>query len=79
MKSCQSTVKVTDNTKLKAIGVGPVTFPLNLVNGGGSIKLQQVLMVPVLNCNLISMGKIEEQGYSLVVKQGFEKCIQQGR
>lgn len=38
IKPFQSIVEVAD--KLMAIGVGPVTIPLNLVDGGSSIKLQ---------------------------------------
>ena len=56
-----------DNTKYPMKGVGNVTLKLNQ---GNTIHLQDVLYVPDLKKNLVSVSAMEDKGYKVTFING---------
>jgi len=60
----QDEASVADGMKVKVEGVGDVTLEMSESCGGYVITLTNVLYVPSLEDNLISLGTLEEKGMS---------------
>ena len=56
-----------DNSKYLVKGIGNVTFQLNQ---GNTIHLQDVLYVPNINKNLVSISAMEDKGYKVAFNDG---------
>ena len=73
IKPYNSTIKVGDGRKLKVEGIGEVNLKIQSNNGIIILQLQQVLFVPKLSTNLLSIGKLTQKGYNLVFNR--EMCV----
>ncbi|PHT38289.1 Heat shock protein 82 [Capsicum baccatum] len=66
---CQSSVKLADKTKLEIVGKGTVAIEAPK----GTKFIQDVLLVPDLDQNLLSIGQMLERDYMLLFKD--KKCV----
>lgn len=71
-----STVVTAGRESLKVLGKGRVEIQLSNEIGGAHITLEDVLYVPELNCNLLSVGRIEERGLRVVFAEGKAEVIE---
>lgn len=69
-QSAPSTLEMANKEVVEIIGKGEAEFELAPDNGGKSILLKDVLYVPELDGNLLSVGRIEELGFSVVFDNG---------
>lgn len=60
-------VECSVDTKHAVKGVGTVLFQLE---SGGSLKVADVLYVPKLKMNLLSVSALEDKGYAVVFQDG---------
>lgn len=68
-KKCEGKMVALPNGKrVKVAGIGEVTMKLH---NGRVRKLTQVRYVPELNRNLISLGKLVDLGYTVMMKNGM--------
>lgn len=66
------------NKKLEVTGIGmAMLHQLSDNNGGWSITLEKVLSSPNLNENLSSVGRTEEEGLEIKVKQPYPLQLSQ--
>jgi len=85
MTSCQdklsslrpksSIVEVANSDTMKVEGTGDATLNLSDENGGITLTLANVLYVPNLDGNLLSVGRIEEMGCKVVFDNGEARVI----
>lgn len=67
---CTSTVEAADGEVMQALGKGEVKFQLQGEYGGNFVTLKEVLYVPALDGNLLSVGRIEERGFRVIFSNG---------
>ena len=53
--------------------MGEMVFTLPPECGGKTIYIKGVLWAPHSNCTLISLGKLDDAGYSFIEKSGHPK------
>lgn len=75
-KPCCSTVEAANKEVMEVVGRGQVKIELSKDCGGTVVELQDVLYVPSLDGNLLSVGKIEERGLSVTFSNGKAKVIE---
>ena len=66
-------VKLGDNSTYPVKGIGTATLPLNQ---GQTIHMQEVLYVPDLKKNLVSISAMEDKGFKVAFLDG-KVCIWQ--
>src|ERR1051325_8208098 len=71
-ESKKSKVKLADNSSLQAEGTGNIVFQMS---NGGKAMIKDVLYVPGMKCNLLSVGQLVEKGFSIVMKDGASKLF----
>ena len=71
-ESKKSKVKLADNSSLQAEGTGNIVFQLS---NGAKAMIRDVLYVPGMKCNLLSVGQLVEKGFSVVMKDGVFKLF----
>ncbi|CAF0874876.1 unnamed protein product [Brachionus calyciflorus] len=62
-KPHSSKVKVGDGRDLEVMGIGNIKAKINSKDGSKSITIENVLYVPELSVNLISIGKLSSKGF----------------
>ena len=65
-------VKLADNSLLQAEGTGNIVFQ---ISNGGKVMTKIMLYVPGMKCNLLSVGQLDEKGFSIVMKDGALKLF----
>lgn len=70
---------VADNTKLRAAKRGTVTISVSLSGKIHNITVENVLYVPNLNVNLLSVRKITKKGYVMTFDEHFCKIVNNKR
>ncbi|WVY91413.1 hypothetical protein V8G54_036927 [Vigna mungo] len=60
----KSKVRVADNNTLKVEGIGSVKIKCR---NGLHATLENVLLVPEMKCNLLSVGQLNENGYTVIM------------
>ncbi|KHN42350.1 Retrovirus-related Pol polyprotein from transposon TNT 1-94, partial [Glycine soja] len=60
--SKKTSIKLADNRKLAAEGIGNIVIR---GNDGKRVIIEKVLYVPEMNCNLMSIGQLVEKGFSV--------------
>lgn len=65
VKFSESKVIVADNTKLQVKGSGTVNIPLLVNDETRIVAAEDVLYVPKLSINLLSIPKIAEKGFTI--------------
>ncbi|KAI3455049.1 hypothetical protein Pfo_011712 [Paulownia fortunei] len=66
-KSFRDDVKFGDNSKVSVMGKGHVIIQ---TNDNATQTISNVLFVPDLKTNLISIGQLQEKGYKIYIKDG---------
>ncbi len=67
LRPCDKNVEVGDGTVLKGIGIGSI----NLINKiGKRMVITNVIYVPDLNCNLISVARLQAANYTVAFRGG---------
>ncbi|KAI5422236.1 hypothetical protein KIW84_045631 [Lathyrus oleraceus] len=66
-ESFRSSVKFGDNSKISVMGKGKVTIQ---TKGNSTHTITNVLFVPDLKTNLLSVGQLQEKGYEIFIKDG---------
>ncbi|CAF1077662.1 unnamed protein product, partial [Brachionus calyciflorus] len=72
LKPHNSKVKVGDGRDLEVIGIGNIEAKITSRNELKSLTLTNVLFVPELSVNLISIGKLSNKGYKILFEK--DKC-----
>ena len=67
-ESYQDSVKFENDSKVAVMGKGQVTIQ---TKRNISQIISDVLYVPELKSNYLSLGQLEEKGYEIVIKKGF--------
>lgn len=70
-----SEVEVANSERINVSGVGDISFPIYEENEERNITIQNVLYVPKLGGNLLSIGRIEEKGLKVEFADGKAKVI----
>ncbi|XP_050896104.1 uncharacterized protein LOC127102817 [Lathyrus oleraceus] len=65
--SNKSKVKLADNSSLQAEGTGDIVFQRS---DEGKAMIKDVLYVPRMKCNLLSVGQLIEISFSVIMKDG---------
>lgn len=74
MKACNEYVILADGRTLQAKAIGTATLNITGENGEWrTIRVENVLFVPTLSSNLLSVGRIAEQGFKVSFEA--EKCL----
>ena len=66
-KDSQMHIKINDDGRYSAIGIGTVTFQRQ---SGKPFLLKDVMNVPCLKNNLVSVSMLEDRGYDVVFSAG---------
>lgn len=66
-ESYQDNVKFGDNSKVSVMGKGDVSIQ---TKEGITQTISNVLLVPDLKTNLLSIGQLQEKGYEVTIKDG---------
>ncbi|GLU09096.1 hypothetical protein SLE2022_259720 [Rubroshorea leprosula] len=66
-ESFRDNVKFGDNSKVSVKGRGQVTIQ---IRGNAAQTISNVLYVPELKTNLLSIGQLQEKGYEIIIKNG---------
>ncbi|KAL1467807.1 hypothetical protein MTO96_025945 [Rhipicephalus appendiculatus] len=69
-KPCESAVETANRASMSVSGRGKVQIQLSEECGGAYVTLEDVLYVPDLNGNLLSVGRIEERGFYVTFAEG---------
>ncbi|UYV84396.1 hypothetical protein LAZ67_X002013 [Cordylochernes scorpioides] len=69
-KSISTSVEMANNEKIKVSEMGDVTIKLGHEYGGETLFLENVLYVPELDGNILSVGRIEERGNKVLFQNG---------
>ncbi|KAK9752872.1 GAG-pre-integrase domain [Popillia japonica] len=64
-----------DGNRLKIKGKGKALLDIEDEYGGWKIELRNVLYVPQLEDNLVSLSKIEENGSKIIIDEGTAKIV----
>ncbi|CAF0996316.1 unnamed protein product [Brachionus calyciflorus] len=72
LKPHSSKVKVGDGRDLEVMGIGNIKAKIKSKNDLKSITIENVLYVPELSVNLISIGKLSRKGFKIIFER--EKC-----
>ncbi|CAF0767559.1 unnamed protein product [Brachionus calyciflorus] len=72
-EKAKSTIKVGDGRSLKVQGIGDIHSQINLKGQLKNIKIKDVLFVPDLSVNLISIEKLSQKGYHMIFDK--ESCM----
>ena len=62
------TKKLTDNSSLQEEGTSNIVFQMS---NGGKVMIKDVLYVPGIKCNLLSVGQLVEKCFSVLMKVEF--------
>jgi hypothetical protein len=65
-ESFRSSVKFGDNSKISVMGKGKVTIQ---TKGNSTHIIANVLFVPNLKTNLLSVGQLQEKGYEIFLSK----------
>ncbi len=65
-----SPIRMADNSKLRVLGKGTVSLTVMIDDEALQVYLLNVLHSPDLEYNLLSIGTIEDAGYSVLAKNG---------
>lgn len=60
-------IKLANNSSLQAEGIGDVVIHRS---NGGKTMIKDVLYVPEMKCNLLSVGQLVEKDFLVVMKNG---------
>ncbi len=71
----QTSVTLGDGHKLEAVGQGTVKLIMNLEDGKRECRLLNVLHVPSMAYNLLSVSTVAENGKDTVFKEGICEII----
>lgn len=63
-KSRKSKVRVADNSTLQVEGIGNVIIKKK---NGAHVTIKDVLLVPEMKCNLLSLGQLVEKGFTVTM------------
>ncbi|KAL5739846.1 hypothetical protein ACOSP7_028741 [Xanthoceras sorbifolium] len=66
-ESFRNTVKFGDNSTISVIGKGKVTLQ---TKENSTHTISNILFVPDLKTNLLSVGQLQEKGYEISIKDG---------
>ncbi|GKV47925.1 hypothetical protein SLEP1_g54775 [Rubroshorea leprosula] len=66
-ESFRDNVKFGDNSKVSVRGRGQVTIQ---IRGNAAQTISNVLYLPELKTNLLSIGQLQEKGYEVIIKNG---------
>lgn len=66
-KSKKRKVKLADNSSIEAKGTGNIVLQRSK---GGKSMIKDVLYVPRMKCNLLSVGQLVKKGFSEIMKDG---------
>ncbi|UYV63201.1 hypothetical protein LAZ67_2003420 [Cordylochernes scorpioides] len=69
-KSISTSVEMANNEKIRVSEMGDVTIKLGHEYGGETLLLENVLYVPELDGNILSVGRIEERGNKVLFQNG---------
>ncbi|UYV65858.1 hypothetical protein LAZ67_3005722 [Cordylochernes scorpioides] len=69
-KSISTSVEMANNEKIKVSEMGDVTIKLGHEYAGETLFLENVLYVPELDGNILSVGRIEERGNKVLFQNG---------
>ncbi|UYV74187.1 hypothetical protein LAZ67_11002345 [Cordylochernes scorpioides] len=69
-KSISTSVEMANNEKIKVSEMGDVTIKLGHEYGGETLFLENVLYVPELDGNILSVERIEERGNKVLFQNG---------
>ncbi|CAJ2637099.1 unnamed protein product [Trifolium pratense] len=67
-QSKKSTVRLADNSSIQAMGTGDMVIKRS---NGDSAVIEEVLYVPGMGCNLLSVGQLIEKGFSVIIKDEY--------
>ncbi|MCH84025.1 copia-type polyprotein, partial [Trifolium medium] len=67
-QSKKSTVRLADNSSIQAMGSGDMVIKRS---NGDSAVIEEVLYVPGMGCNLLSVGQLIEKGFSVIIKDEY--------
>jgi len=67
-ESFRDNVKFGDNSKVSVMGKGRVSIQ---AKGNSTQTISNVLFVPHLKTNLISVGQLQEKGYEISIKREY--------
>jgi hypothetical protein len=73
LKKYSSTVKVGDGRKLQVKGFGQIECDIITNDNKKKLNITEVLFVPDLSTNLISIGILSKKGFEITFKE--DKCI----
>ena len=73
------TVKVGNGNNAAVRGIGEVEIRSHNACGGGKLRLSDVLYVPELNGNLISVGRLTSKGVTVTFEQSTARASLNGR
>lgn len=70
--SKKSKVKFADNSSLQAEDIGDIVFQMS---NGGKAMIKDVLYVPGMKCNFLSVGQLFEKSFSVIMKYGVLELV----
>ncbi|CAJ2662467.1 unnamed protein product [Trifolium pratense] len=70
--SKRSSIKLADGRKLAAEGIGNIVIKSK---NGGKVIISEVLYVPGMNCNLLSLGQLVQRGFSVSMEDNALKLF----
>ena len=73
--SRRCTIKFADSSTVKSMGVGNVAFRRS---DGSLAIIDEVMYVPDMRCNLMSLGQLLEKGFSASLKNKFLDLLDPG-
>ncbi|UYV63799.1 hypothetical protein LAZ67_2005665 [Cordylochernes scorpioides] len=77
IREISSLVETANKQSIHVTEMGDITFKVNNKNGGGSLFLKNVLIVPEIEGNLLSVGRIEKLGNNVIFENGNVKVLNQ--
>jgi hypothetical protein len=66
-KDLKMNIEMGDDGRYSVIGIGSITFQRD---SGKTFQLKDVMHVPGLNKNLVSVAMLEDRGYDIVFSSG---------
>ncbi|CAJ2645977.1 unnamed protein product [Trifolium pratense] len=70
--SKRSSIKLADGRKLAAEGIGNIVIKSKK---GGKVIISEVLYVPSMNCNFLSLGQLVQRGFSVSMEDNALKLF----
>ncbi|UYV70601.1 hypothetical protein LAZ67_7003642 [Cordylochernes scorpioides] len=77
IREISSVVETANKQSIHVTEMGDITFKVNNKNGGGSLFLKNVLIVPEIEGNLLSVGRIDKLGNTVIFENGNVKVLNQ--